>query len=298
MRKIYFWFLPGLIQLLISCDKSLETDKRYQEEKSIEGFMDTKKWSYTKENGVYCVAQSKSHGYEVNYGDTILFWYKGYTVNSPSLIFDTNIKSVAINAKLDTLVRKFEPIEAIIGKTPLLKGLNYGLLLCRENQSATILFPSNLGYGDNFIGPISPWSPLAFDVEIIYLNGVGKMNEQQKFNALNLSEYTLDNSGLYYKQVVDTASTRPTETSSVYGSYVIKLTNGEEIESFTTTNEALNLSTIPIEAVRIGFTLTSIGGTVNIMAPSPLAYGKRGTQRVAPYTPVEITIKLDSIKTN
>lgn len=298
MRLTHFIFLLSFLTIVASCDNSLETDKRYAEEKSIESYISSKKWSYTKSNGVYCSPQSQSYGYEVNYGDTILFWYKGYTITSPILVFDSNIKSVAIEAKLDTMVRKFEPLRAVIGSTPLLDGLKYGLLLCRENQKATILFPSNLGFGDSYVGPVMPWSPLAFDVEIIYLNGPGKVNEQNLFRTFNLSEYTLHSSGLYYQQVVDTGLVRPTETDKVFGSYTVKLTGGQEIESFATTTEPITLSNLTPHAVRIGFTLSSVGGTVKIIAPSPLAYGKKGTPKVSPYTPVEITVKLDSIKTN
>lgn len=298
MRLKCFLPLLGFLPIIVSCDNSLETDKRFAEEKSIESYISSKKWNYIKNNGVYCSPQSQSYGYEVNYGDTIHFWYKGYTITSPIVVFDSNIKSVAIQAKLDTLVRKFEPLRAIIGSTPLIDGLKYGLLLCRENQQTTILFPSNLGYGDSYAGPVMPWSPLAFDVEVIYLNGPGKVNEQNLFKTFNLSEYTLHASGLYYQQVVDTGLARPTETDKVFGSYTVKLTGGQEIESFSTTAEPITLSNLTPHAVRIGFTLASVGGTVKIIAPSPLAYGKNGTPKVSPYTPVEISIKLDSIKTN
>jgi len=298
MKLKYLLPLLGFLPIITSCDNSHENDKRYEEEKSIESYINSKKWTYTKENDVYHVAQSQSYGYEVNYGDTILFWYKGYTVKSPVLVFDTNIKSAAIEAKLDTVVRKFEPVRAVVGSTPLLKGLNYGLLLCRENQKATILFPSNLGYGDSYVGPVMPWSPLAFDVEVIYLNGPGKTNEQIMLNSINLSGYTLHSSGLYYKQIVDTGLTRPTETDKVFGSYTVKLISGQEVETYSTSTDPINLSGVSLHAVRIGFTLASVGGTINIIAPSPLAYGKNGNRKVAPYTPVEITIKLDSIKTN
>jgi FKBP-type peptidyl-prolyl cis-trans isomerase len=298
MNLKYFLPLLGFLPIITSCDNSLETDKRYEEEKSIESYINSQKWIYTKGNGVYHVVRLQSYGYEVNYGDTILFWYKGYTVKSPVLVFDTNIKSVAIEASLDTVVRKFEPARAVVGSTPLLKGLNYGLLLCRESQKATLLFPSNLGYGDNYVGPISPWSPLAFDVEIIYLNGPGKAKEQTTLNSLNFTGYTQHLSGLYCKQIVDTGLTRPAETDKVFGSYTVKLINGAEVETYSTTTEPISISDISLPAVRIGFTLASVGGTLKIIAPSPLAYGKNGNTKVLPYTPVEITIKLDSIKTN
>ncbi len=283
---------------LNSCDNSLETDKRVAEEKSIESYLSTKKWQYTKADGVYHVAQNTSYGYEVNIGDTIIFWYKGYTIGSSTIVFDTNIKSVAAEAKMDTIVRKFEPIFAVMGKTDLLKGLYYGLRLCREGQKATILFPSNLGYKDNYMGSVPAWSPLAFDVEIIYLNGQGKISEQNILNNLNLDEYTQHSSGLFYKYVVDTGSIKPLEIDSIWCSYNISLINGSTVEEFQTNQKPIAIKSLNIDALKIGFSLTSTGGTTKIISPSPLAYGKKGNEMVPSYTPVEITIKLDSIKKN
>lgn len=298
INKHFLLYVFTISLISYSCDNSLEDDKRFAEEKSIESYINTKKWTYTKSNGVYHIAQNKSYGYEVSVNDTVWFWYKGYTISTPSVVFDTNIKEEAINARLDTLVRKFEPIKAIVGKTALLQGLTNGLLLCREGQKATIIFPSNLGYKDNAVGPIAP-TPLAFDIEIVYLNGARKLEEQAVIASLNTTGYVKHTSGLYYKYLVDTNKVRPTENSMVYGTYTIKLMNGESVESFSTQNgNLIDLSATKLEAIRIGYTLTSLGGTVQIISPSPLAYGKKGSEKVPPYTPVEITIKLDSIKNN
>lgn len=299
MKKHFLLYVFTISLIFYSCENSLEDDKRFAEEKSIESYIKSKNWTYTKNNGVYHIVQNKSFGYEVNFNDTVWLWYKGYTIGTPSIVFDTNIKDEAIKAKLDTLVRKFEPLKAVIGKTSLLQGLINGIQLCREGQKATIIFTSNLGYKDNTVGTIAPWTPLAFDIEIIHLNGTKKIEEQRVIAALNTSDYMKHTSGLYYKYLVDTNNVRPNESSKVYGSCTVKLLNGETVESFTTQNGTpFDLAAAKLEATKIGFTLTSVGGTVQIISPSPLAYGKKGSEKVPPYTPVEITIKLDSIKNN
>ncbi len=56
--------------LMGACDNSLKEDKRNDEEKIIEGLINSKKWTYTKSEGVYHVVVQPSYGYEVNYGDT------------------------------------------------------------------------------------------------------------------------------------------------------------------------------------------------------------------------------------
>jgi FKBP-type peptidyl-prolyl cis-trans isomerase len=292
-------FLIGFLLFFYACDNSLEEDKKYSEISSIESYIKGKNWTYEVNGDVYHVIKDKYYGYQLNYGDTILFWYKGYTIKSPILVFDTNIKDEALAAKLDTSVRILEPFRAIIGKTSLLKGLEKGLLLCRENESTTILFPSNLGYKDNTMGPVEPWSSLAFDVEIIYHNGPGKVNEQNIIKDLNLDGYTQHSSGLYYKIITNTGLTSPTEKDTIYGQYEVKTMSGITIESNkANADEPIALSSLDLEALKIGFTLTTTGGSLEIIAPSPLAYGKDGNDIVDPYTPVEVIVKLDSIKNN
>ena len=92
IQKNFFNAILLLSPLLMgACDNSLKEDKRNDEEKIIEGLINSKKWTYTKSEGVYHVVVQPSYGYEVNYGDTVTFWYKGYTIQSPVLVFDTNI---------------------------------------------------------------------------------------------------------------------------------------------------------------------------------------------------------------
>ena len=107
-RFICGYFLVGLLSFLSACDNSLEDDKRYAEEKTIESFISTNKLTYTKSDGVYHIATEPSYGYEVNNGDTVKFWYVGYTLSG--LVFETNVESVAIEENLNTEVRGLEPL--------------------------------------------------------------------------------------------------------------------------------------------------------------------------------------------
>lgn len=297
IQKIFFNAILLLAPLLIvACDNSLKEDKRNDEEKIIESIIKSKKLTYTKSEGVYHVAVQPSYGYEVGYGDTVSFWYKGYTIQSPILVFDTNIKSEAIVAKLDTNTRNFEPVSVIAGKTRLIEGLKRGLMLCRQGEKSTIFFTSDIGFGDNQVGPLPPWTPLAYDVEVIALNGKGIESEQNIIKSLNLEGFTLHPSGMYYRYLVDSSTVRPLANSIVYGWYSISLTDGTPVTQTSGANEKINLSSQMPEAIRLGFQLASLGGRVSIVAPSPLGYGKKGSSRVMPYMPIAVDIRLDSIE--
>jgi len=293
-RFICGYFLVGLLSFLSACDNSLEDDKRYAEEKTIESFISTNKLTYTKSDGVYHIATEPSYGYEVNNGDTVKFWYVGYTLSG--LVFETNVESVAIEENLNTEVRSFEPLSVVAGETDLITGLKRGLLLTRLNQTSTIIFTSDLGFKGQIVGPIDAWSPLAYNIAVIYVNGKGIQSEKQLLAAMDLSSYNLHSTGLYYKYLVDTSSTRPIITSTVYGWYKITLPSGEVVEEVSTPNTTINLTETNFGVIKEGFMLLSLGGSAEFIAPSPMGYGKKGNDIVPPYQPIAVSIRLDSIK--
>lgn len=298
IRVSYFYCLAGFlaITILSACDNSLEDDKRFAEEKNIESYISSKKLIYTKSNGVYHVATTPSYGYEINNGDTVEFWYKGYTLESTPLVFDTNIKSIARSEKLDTNVRDFVPMRVIAGKTELVEGLKRGLLLARQNQQSTIIFTSDLGFKAQIIGPLAAWSSLAYDIEIIRVNGIGIEREEQILNSMDLTGFSKHTSGLYYKYISNPDASSPAATSVVYGWYKCTLADGSVVSEITTPNAEINLNSNIIAALRVGFTLLKTGGSAQFVAPSPLCFGKTGNEMVDPYQPLLISIRLDSIK--
>ncbi|KAB2867293.1 MAG: FKBP-type peptidyl-prolyl cis-trans isomerase [Bacteroidales bacterium] len=288
-------FVP-IVFVMFSCDNSLEDDKRFAEEKKIESYIAAKKWKYTKSQGVYHIVIEPSYGYEVNVDDTVKFWFKGYTPQTQPLVFDTNIKSEAITASLDTNIRSFEPISVIVGKTDLITGLERGLLSTRLNQKSTIIFTSDLGFKSQIIGPLSAWSPLAYDIQIIYVNGKGIQAEKELLSTLSLSGYNQFNSGLYFKTLVNNTAVFPSSSSIVYGWYKCTLPDGTLVEEVTTENKEIDLADNILGALKVGFTLISEEGSAEFVAPSPMCFGKNGNTIVAPYQPLVFSVRLDSIK--
>lgn len=285
-----------IVFLFFSCDNSLEDDKRFAEEKKIESYIAAKKWEYTKSQGVYHIAIEPSYDYEVNVGDTVKFWFKGYTPQTPPLVFDTNIKSEAITASLDTNVRSFEPLSVIAGKADLVTGLERGLLSTRLNQKSTIIFTSDLGFKSQIIGPLTAWSPLAYDIQIIYVNGKGIQEEKELLSTLSLSGYNQVISGLYFKTLVNNTTVFPSSSSIVYGWYRCTLPDGTLVEEVTAENKEIDLTDNILGALKVGFTLISKGGSAEFVAPSPMCFGKKGNTTVVPYQPLVFSVRLDSIK--
>lgn len=287
----------AIILTVFSCKKALEEEQASNESKSIESFLSRNKLTFSKTNGVYHVTQKKSFGYQVAKGDTVRFDYVGYTLDG--LVFETNIKSEAKKAKLDTLVRTFEPLKVIIGKSNLIEGLENGLKLLREGEEAIIVFPSTMGYGGNALGLVEPNSPLAFYIKLISVNGAKIQEEISYISGLNLSSegYTEHLSGLYYKFNPEGAGIEPTENDTIYGWYKGTLFDGTVIDEILTSNKMIVLSSKElIEGVRQGFLLTKKDGVTELILPSYLGFGIKGNSKVKPYETVKYMIRLDSIK--
>jgi FKBP-type peptidyl-prolyl cis-trans isomerase FkpA len=99
-------------------------------------------------------------------GDTVLVNYIGRTTNDK--VFDSSIQAEAQKAGLNQPGRNYEPLQVILGTTPIIKGWNEGLLLLNEGSKAKLIIPSDLGYSADGAGDdIKPYSTLIFDVELV-----------------------------------------------------------------------------------------------------------------------------------
>lgn len=281
---------------MTSCENPLEVENRARADEQIEAFLRGNKMKFSKENGVYHVATYPTYGYEVNHGDTVSFWFTGYTFGSKKVIFSTNIKAVAINAQLDTNQHSLKPLTTVHGQDNLIAGLHNGLLMCRQGQKSSIYFNPSFAFGNQQTGTIPPWSSLVFDVEIIHVNSPAIIAEKAAIAAMNLSGYTLHSSGLYYKFGNDTIGALPEAVDTVYAWYKCSLPNGTEVEQSATPNTQIILSDKITPALKEGIMLLNAGRKGNYIAPSPMGYGKKGATNVSPYQTLLYEIRLDSIK--
>ncbi len=287
-----------ILMNLSSCKKALEDEQASNESKRIESFISINKWTYTKVDGVYLIAREPSFGYQAAKGDTIKFWYVGYTLDG--LVFETNVIEVARKANLDTLVRTFEPLKILAGKSKLIEGLEKGLLLLNEKEIATIIFPSTMAYGEKSMGLIAPNSPVAFDIELISVNSAKIQEEISYISALNLvsNGFAEDSkSGLFYKFNPEGTGLLPTVRDTIYGWYKGTLFDGTVFDEVASSNKMIVLSSKELlDGVRQGFLLTKKGGLTELVLPSYLGFGNKGNLIVKPYETIKYQIRLDSIK--
>jgi peptidylprolyl isomerase len=287
-----------LFILLFACQSTMEDEKQAANNASIERFFNSNRREFTKSNGVYHAIKTKGFGYRVALGDSIAFMYIGYTLDR--VVFDTNIKEVAKANGLDTVYRNFNPIKTLGGSPELIEGLSKGLLLCRQNEWATIAFPSTMGMGEISIGTIGPWSPLAYDIFIIYVKNEKIALEQNIINNFVASSqgFVSDNTGLWVKNLVEIESLiKPTINDTIYGWYRGETLDQNIFEELPTQGLMIVLKDNSlIEGIKYGFMMMNPGERIQLLVPSSLGYGNKGTNLVNPYTPTLFELRLDSIK--
>ena len=104
-------------------------------------------------------------------GDTVSVYYVGRFLNGK--VFDTNIKSEAVKAKLQiNPMNPYKPIRFAIGIQGMIAGWNEGLQLLNNGSKATFVIPSSLAYGDRGFNIVGPYTPLTFDVELVDIKHV------------------------------------------------------------------------------------------------------------------------------
>jgi FKBP-type peptidyl-prolyl cis-trans isomerase FkpA len=115
-------------------------------------------------SGLNYVITKQGSGPKPAVGDTVEF---NYTVSLLSgTVFDTSLPALSKKASKYDALRQYIPLKMPVGMHNAIPGFDEGLMLFPAGTSATLIMPSKLAYGDQG-GALPPYTPLAFDVEIL-----------------------------------------------------------------------------------------------------------------------------------
>ena len=158
--------------VLAGCSK--EEDFLIDQRDSFESYLSRQEGGYTVEGGVYrYVANADREGYAddpvIEYGDSVTFNFAAYTFGSPlGTLFYTNVEGwLPSNSEtLNTSYWDMTPRHIRLGDTPLLKGVESGLVGNRMNDSLLLFITSDLAYGGVSVGAVGPDEPTVWSVKI------------------------------------------------------------------------------------------------------------------------------------
>lgn len=119
----------------------------------------------TTPSGLMYQVTKQGYGPKIAVGDTAVVNYTGKLPNGK--VFDTSVKEVATKNKIANPMRSYAPIHIPVGVKAVIPGWDEGLQLMNKGEKATFVIPSKLAYGEQGLNPIPPFTPIAFDVELV-----------------------------------------------------------------------------------------------------------------------------------
>lgn len=118
------------------------------------------------DSGLYYQITQQGNGPLPAKGDTVVVNYTGRFVTNGK-VFETSDKAVAQKEKVFNPMAPYQPIHIPVGINAVIKGWDQGLMLLNKGAKATLVIPSHLAYGEQGFQAIGPFTPLAFDVEVV-----------------------------------------------------------------------------------------------------------------------------------
>lgn len=118
-------------------------------------------------NGSSRIVITEGAGDSLMVGDSVFFNFAGYIFQSGlGTMFDTNVDSISHILGINIYNRGFDFGKSIVGRGLMISGLDWGLMGAKAGEKANIVFPTNLGFGNNNVGVVPKMSPLIYEVWI------------------------------------------------------------------------------------------------------------------------------------
>jgi FKBP-type peptidyl-prolyl cis-trans isomerase len=141
--------------------REAEAKKAAAEAKKLESEEQAKINAYLKANnitaqptasGLIYIEEVPGTGTQAVNGNKVKVHYTGYLLDGK---------------KFDSSVDRGEPFEFVLGQHQVIQGWDEGIAMMRVGGKAKLIIPSRIAYGPKGTGPIPPYAPLVFEVELI-----------------------------------------------------------------------------------------------------------------------------------
>ncbi len=116
-------------------------------------------------SGLYYIEKTKGKGPKPPKGSKVKVNYTGRLLDGS--VFDTSDEATAKEAGVYDNRRTYAPIDFPLGEGQVIPGWDEGISLMSAGAKGQLIIPSSIGYGERGAGPIPPFSPLVFDVELV-----------------------------------------------------------------------------------------------------------------------------------
>lgn len=211
------------------------------------------------------------------------------------------------------------PIDAEYGKEFDSEGLMQGIGMLRPGGRANLIVPSSIGVGETGKEMVEPFSTILYDVELIELKTVAEVIQERKerkaaleaeknrikeMEPKRIEGYLKQNnisvsptaSGLYFLVIEAGTGSNPVAGDTVNLYYTVAKTDGRLIYDSHEKGEPIEFilgQGMVVKAWDEGITYMARGGKYKLVAPSKLAYSRKGQgELIGPYEPLVYEIEL------
>lgn len=170
--KIRFEIRMDKVQTFEELEKERQENARAQKEKEkqeIDKYLaDNNISAQPLESGLIIIEKVKGNGKKPQNGQKVKVNYTGKLISGK--VFDTSIEAEAKAAGVFNPNRPYQPFEFTLGAGQVIRGWDEGIAQLSQGSKATLIIPSDLGYGSQDMGIIPPNSTLIFEVELVGIN--------------------------------------------------------------------------------------------------------------------------------
>lgn len=274
------WILLTAFGWILTVATKCNSDKAAKEdaaEESKEATIDT----VTTASGLKYIIWKKGGGDMPENGDKVSVHYAGRLLDG---------------SPFDNSYDRGQPFSFPLGAGRVIKGWDEGIGYLSVGDSATLIIPSELGYGAVNRPTIPANSTLIFDVQLMDVKKIVKPVPYATAGLDTISTGT----GLKYIRLNKTEGAPVTPGSTVAVHYTGYLHDGTIFDSSVSRGEPISF---PIGVGRVikgwdeGIALLKVGEKARLLIPYQLAYGDRGAgSTIPPRTDLIFDVELMSVK--
>jgi peptidylprolyl isomerase len=183
----------------------------------------------------------------------------------------------------ESTLRRKHPVDASLGKSRLIPGLEEALLGMKVGGRRQVVIPASLAYGQTG----SPRLGVPVNAELIYevelLDTSAPRVAPEKPAVVAEKDFTTTSTGLKYVDFAVGAGPSPSLGQTVHVDYTGWLTSGKRFDSSLDrpAPASFKLGEV-IEGWNEGLATMKVGGRRQLVIPSDLAYGDKGRPPVIP----------------
>lgn len=238
-------------------------------------------------NGLYyAITKKNAAGRAPKVGEELAFHYVFSDLNG---------------VKLDSTERlKNDPLAIPIGVGLVIEGLEQGLALLKEGESATLLIPFYLAFGNQARTNLPAYSPIRFDVEVVKIrNEDEQIEDYLKAKKILPTEKT--DTGLRYVRTTAGTGAAVAKGQTIKVNYAGRVLTDKEFDKGTF--EFVLGANAVVRGFDEGIAKMKIGEKATLIFPSSAGYGAAGSvdnntrsYRILPYAPLIFNVEVVSVK--